>query len=72
MTVVTPTEHRVKLAVPIGHKTDVAKQRYVVECRCGWSSPICWSKHRANELYALHKQEGAPSAEPFDDGERRD
>lgn len=50
-----PPTHRVKLAVVLGHKTDVAKQRYAVECVCGWSSPLCWSKTRANNLYAEHK-----------------
>ncbi len=45
-------EHKIRLAVTVGRGV---RAKYIVDCRCGWSSPICWSPARANELYAAHK-----------------
>lgn len=44
--------HKVKLAVQIGSG---AKAKYVVECVCGWSSPIHWTQPAANQCYAKHR-----------------
>lgn len=51
--------HRVKHAITLGPVRDIAKQRYVVECSCGWSSRLHWNQARANDEYRCHK-EGVP------------
>jgi hypothetical protein len=45
----TPGTHRVKYAIKL------PMNKFVVECRCGWSSAIHQTASEANEAYALHK-----------------
>lgn len=47
-----PPTHRVKLAATVkrGQAT-----LYAFDCICGYSSPLCESQGRANELYREHK-----------------
>lgn len=47
--------HEVKRAYELDRRRGV--YWFVVECICGWSSPLCSVTSRANELYAHHKAE---------------
>lgn len=52
------TKHKVKGAYVLPPGARVPRF-YVAECICGWSTPLCQTQGRANELYADHKAKAA-------------
>ena len=57
MSATTKQRHGVKVDATVHRAPHVPRSFHVIDCVCGWQSPLCASYERAQKLYDAHRKQ---------------